>query len=335
MQSEHLQNEFKDDLSKVTALAWCFSPYHIVRFAIEQNLFVNIEDNDLTIEQVAQKQGWKLRPTQALLGILEALDLIQNGELIKNTEISKKWLLQNSEYYFGNFFVRNIKLLESYEHLNRLFSEDTPNAEMQEYTHSAFGLSGIATQEIKEFGQPMFAASKEIFEELMKNISIQSAGSILDIGGGLGAFEKVLAEKKYSGNVYVLETQNVAKVAAQKLKGLNLKISFIEENWHFWNPKEQYELVLLGHVLHEEKKEDSHKLFQKAVNATTRGGTLIVVGFDENNLLGKIFRMNLLLEMGSDLPTMEWIQKTAKDFELNEKNIIKLPGGRVAWVGEK
>lgn len=48
-----------------------------------------------------------------------------------------------------------------------------------------------------------------------------------------------------------------------------------------------------------------------------------------------IFRMNLLLEMGSDLPSLVWVRKEASESGLKEEAVIDLPGGRVVWVGTR
>jgi trans-aconitate methyltransferase len=114
---------------------------------------------------------------------------------------------------------------------------------------------------------------------------------------------------------------------------------FQKESWSTWRPTEKYDLVFLNHVLHEEKLDDAKNLFEKAVACLKDEGKLIVISFmgeqTESLELAAVFRMNLLLEMGSDLPALTWIRDEAKTAGIKEEAVLELPGGRVAWIGAK
>lgn len=326
----------ENDLLKITSLAWSFVPFSAVRFSIEENIFSLITEKELTANDIAMEKGWQTRPTQALVSLLSGLDILKDeNEKVKLTELSKKFLLRSSDFYIGDFFLRNMLLEKAYSDLKELMVKDVPNKEMNNHVRASFGLNDLDKTAIKQFGKPMLSASKIILSAFIKQYPVDQNATILDIGAGLGALEEVITQN-HKGHITVLETPEVANVAELNLSHYP-NIVFQKESWHSWEPKENYDLVFLNHVLHEEKLDEAKKLFEKAIASVNENGKLIVISFmgeeGESLNISNIFRMNLLLEMGSDLPSLSWVRKQAEALNIKEEKTIELPGGRVAWIG--
>lgn len=326
----------EDDLLKITSLAWSFVPFNTIRFSVEEELFSLVHERRLTVEAVAEKKGWKLRPTKALIHLLASLNFVtvENG-VVALTGLSRKFLLPCSDFYIGDFYTRNALLEKAYSSLGELMVNDVPNPGMNARVKASFGLTGMDHSAIQEFGKAMVAASKIILSDFVNEYPIDQNATILDIGAGLGALEEVLF-KSHKGRIVALETPEVAHAAEIKFTESSNTV-FQKENWHSWEPKEKYDVVFLNHVLHEEKLDGARELFRKASASVNDNGELVVISFmakeGEGLQTAAVFQMNLLLEMGSDLPSLDWVRKEAEAVGFKEEALLKLPGGRVAWVG--
>ncbi len=326
----------EDDLLRITSLAWSFVPFNAIRFSVEEELFSLVHECRLTVEAVAEKKGWRLRPTEALIHLLASFNFVtvENG-ILSLTGLSKKFLLPHSDFYMGDFYTRNALLEKAYSSLGELMVNDVPNNDMNTRVKASFGLVGTDYAAIQEFGKAMASASKIILEDFLNRYEIDRNATILDIGAGLGALEEVLL-RSHKGKIVALETPEVARAAEVKLTESS-NIVFQKENWHSWDPKEKYDVVFLNHVLHEEKLDGARELFRKASASVNDNGKLIVISFmaeeGEGLQTAAVFQLNLLLEMGSDLPSLDWVRKEAETVGFKEEALLKLPGGRVAWVG--
>jgi hypothetical protein len=187
----------QDDLLKITSLAWSFIPFSSIKFSVKEHIFELISEENMSITAIADKKGWKLRPTNALILLLESLNLvkIESGK-VKLTDLSKKFLLPSSDFYMGDFYVRNELLQKAYSNLGDLMVNDVPNKAMNDQVRASFGLTDLNPSAIKEFGNPMVSASKIILSDFIKKYPIDTNATILDIGAGLGALEEVLSNHK-------------------------------------------------------------------------------------------------------------------------------------------
>jgi C-methyltransferase len=325
-----------DDLAELMKIAWSFVPFNVAEFAVKTRLFETIHAKPVTIDALANKHGWMHRPTRALVQILASIKLVEiKHELVYLTAMSQSLLPGLNEY-----LMRNVNLQDACGNLDALMQDATPAQFLRQLVAKSFGLSGTTdTDAILRFGMPMRAVSMQLFTELLDQFMLPKKASVLDIGGGLGALVQVLIARGHTGTIHLIDTPSVAETARKVLETRTPQVTLEGCNWNDWSPKRKYKLVVLAHVLHEEKFEKAHKLFSKAVRAVAKGGALIVVGFmgeeGEEKLLADIFRLNMLLEMDSDLPTREWLDERAQEFNLAPELFIKLSGGRRAWIARK
>lgn len=326
-----------DELSQVTSLAWGFVPFQVIVCALRARLFDELGEG-LILSDLARRMGWRPRPLEKMLSVLAQCKLLTVEDVfVKNTPFCSVWLVSTSPNYIGDYFIRNAQLLEAYTRLDQLLLRDEPDDEFGAHVQSSFGLGKTSSPDaVLEFARPMHAVSLHIFSSLVDALpSLAHVRSVLDIGGGLGAFAEVLRSRGFTGDATILETPAVATVARSQAQVVENKVNVQEQNWHVWEPTEQYELVMLAHVLHEEKFEDAEMLLKKASQAVAKEGSLVVVGFSDASMVGDIFALNLLLEMGSDMPTRSWLHSVLPTLGLVVQREIELPGGRVAFHAKK
>jgi 2-polyprenyl-3-methyl-5-hydroxy-6-metoxy-1,4-benzoquinol methylase len=307
---------------------------------VEQELFLYFEKQSATIDSLAQEKRWATPPTAALVELLVSLKLVYiESQHVHNTELAKRFLIPGTSSYFGDFFTRNVSLEESYGSLLDTLTSGGAHKAFSERVHESFGLLPGNKAAIQEFAKPMFAASQEVYADLITQLPFDSEATILDIGGGTGALEAVLCSRGHGGMITLLDTPDVIQTARQDMAHHAKYTTFLPTNWHTWNSTDHYDVVVLGHVLHEETFEGAQQLLQKAALATKDGGRVIVISLmserEENKELSNIFRLNLLLEMGSNLTSIQWLREVSTDLHLAEERIIELVGGRAAWIARK
>lgn len=332
-----------DDLEAITELLWSFVPYHALRVAIETGLFdVIAELPHASVESIATRMGWKVRPTERLLAVLAGLALIERSDDSAYTNLAKvrRYFLRSSGQYLGSYTER-LRLLEAaYQNLESHLKTDFPDPALNEQTKRAFGLSPNATaNDVAGFGEVLEATSKSVALQFAKVARINNEARILDIGAGSAVFARCLIENGHQGLVDILDTPLVCEHASQKLRSAHPQITCIPGDWNKWQPSKKYDAVFLHHTLHEERLPEAEKLLDRAVRSLDAAGSVYVLGIFElpgrPSRLARFFGLNLLLENGGDNTSLNWLREQAKRHGLVEQQVAGLPGGRSFWVGRR
>ena len=155
--------------------------------------------------------------------------------------------------------------------------------------------------DVERFADAMQASASMLAPQLVQALDLSGARRALDLGGGIGAYARVLCEAAGpSLEVTVLDVPDVAELGERRLAGdpLESRIHFRGGDYHETDLGSDYDLVLLANVLHIDPAPRAEALIDRAAAALAPGGRLAIVEFviddaQHADLLGCLFAINM------------------------------------------
>ena len=116
---------------------------------------------------------------------------------------------------------------------------------------------------------------------LLNIADLSQAKTMLDVGGGSGAWSITLANANPQLNSAVLDFPNVCTVGRHKVAeaGLESQVSFIEGNCLTTEWPEGQDIILMSYLSSSVSGDDLPELYQRAYDCLNPGGQLIVHDF--------------------------------------------------------
>jgi SAM-dependent methyltransferase len=131
---------------------------------------------------------------------------------------------------------------------------------------------------------------------------LSAANSILDVGGGSGAYSMEFISKKPEIEAVVFDLPNVipiTKIFIDK-EGFSDKIKTHIGDYTTDDLPEGFDLVLLSAIIHSNSLEVNRNLIQKCFNSLNKNGRLVIQDWIMNNdrtgpASGAVFAINMLV----------------------------------------
>jgi ubiquinone/menaquinone biosynthesis C-methylase UbiE len=244
-----------------------------------------------------------------------------------------QFLQKKSEDYRGDYLRLVQRQWDEWSHLTEVVKTGIPvdnqEPETPEYRRS--------------FTWAMHQRSQEPAQHVAKQVSMKSARSFLDLGGGPGTYALAFLKRNPQLQATVMDRQSALEVARtlaqQTLVGSRL--SFLAGN--FMNDKipGTYDVIWYSNVLHIYSPSENLKVFRKIKRALKPGGRLLIQDTFLQDPQGlrpletNLFAVSMLLytDTGNTYPVQDvrrWLHKAG----LNRTRIIRLKKGTGDWEGQ-
>jgi SAM-dependent methyltransferase len=231
---------------------------------------------------------------ERLLNALASLSfLVKKNNLFFNTPESFMFLSKKSPEYMGGLMHSN--------HLWHTWSNLTQVVKTGKSAHPA---------EINERGEEwLFPFINAMHDRAIKqapqqlaNIDMSGVKSVLDIGGGSGAFSMEFVRKKPEIESVVFDLPNVVPITKIFLdkEGFSDKIKTHSGDYTKDDLPKGFDLVFLSAIIHSNSLEINQDLIKKCFGTLNSGGRIIVQDWIMNNdrtqpVGGAIFAINMLV----------------------------------------
>jgi SAM-dependent methyltransferase len=271
-----------------------FQKSRILLSGFELDVFTNIEVSGTTSKELSGLLNLDWHACDRLLNALVSAGFLTKREdLFFNTAEGYTFLSRKSPDYLGGLMHTN--------HLWNTWSNLTQVVKTGKSAHP---------DDINDRGEGwLYAFINAMHDRAMKQapgqlagIDLSGIGSILDVGGGSGAFSMEFISRKPGIKATVFDLPNVVPITTRFIdkEGFTGKISTCTGDYTVDELPERFDMVFLSAIIHSNSLEVNSDLIKKCYKSLNPGGKIIIQDWIMNNdrtlpVQGAIFAINMLV----------------------------------------
>ncbi len=278
----------------IREFASSFQKSRILLSSFELDIFTNIDESGTTNHQIANNLHLNEHACERLLNALVSLGfLTKQNQLFFNTSESFTFLSKKSPQYLGGLMHTN--------HLWNTWSNLTQVVKISKSAHS-MEVNERGEQWLLPFITAMHDRATKQAPQQLAAINLTEIKSILDIGGGSGAYSMEFIFKKPEIEATVFDLPNVVPITKKFIdkEGFSGKIKTHTGDYTTDDLPKGYDLVFLSAVIHSNSFEINQNLIKKCFASLNKNGKIVIQDWIMNNdrtqpLSGAIFAINMLV----------------------------------------
>lgn len=278
----------------IREFASSFQKSRILLSAFELDLFTNIDESGTTSNQIADTLYLDHHACERLLNALVSLGFLSKQDhLFYNTRDSFTFLSKKGSEYLGGMMHTN--------HLWNTWSNLTQVIKTGKSAHPA-EINVRGEDWLFAFITAMHDRAKKQAPPQIAKIDLSEINSVLDIGGGSGAFSMEFVSRKPGLEATVFDLPNVVPITQKFIdkEGFNGRIKTYTGDYTTDEPPTGFDLVFLSAIIHSNSLEVNRDLIKKCSRSLNRNGKIIIQDWIMNNdrtqpTSGAIFAINMLV----------------------------------------
>jgi SAM-dependent methyltransferase len=280
--------------NRIREFAASYQKSRILLTGFELDIFTNINETGTPGNQIANALSLDKHACDRLLNALVSLGfLTKKSCLFFNTAESFMFLSKKSPDYLGGLMHSN--------HLWNTWSNLTSVVKTGISTHPA-EINDRGEEWLFSFINAMHDRGKKQAPQQLANIDLSGINSVLDIGGGSGAYSMQFVSKKPGIKATVFDLPKVLPVTNQFIEkeGYSGKIKTHTGDYTTDELPDGFDLVFLSAVIHSNSLEVNQDLIKKCFKSLNSKGKIIIQDWIMNNdrtypVSGAIFAINMLV----------------------------------------
>ena len=278
----------------IREFAASFQKSRILLSGFELDIFTNIDESGTTNNQIADNLHLDEHACERLLNALVSLGfLTKQNHLFFNTAESFTFLSKKSSDYLGGLMHSN--------HLWNTWSNLTQVVKTGKSANPS-EINERGEEWLFPFINAMHDRAKKQAPQQLANIDLSGIKSILDIGGGSGAYSMEFVSKKPEIEATVFDLPNVVPITKKFLdkEGFSDKIKTYAGDYTTDDLPKGFDLVFLSAIIHSNSLEINQDLIKKCFNSLNKNGKIVIQDWIMNNdrtqpTSGAIFAINMLV----------------------------------------
>ncbi len=268
-----------ESAEEISDIAFGFMGSKALFSALHSDIFSIISETTLTPEQVASKCSLDTERVTTLLTALTSLGLVRReGEGFTNSPAAEAFLVKGRTYDFGDYLRFQIDR-QMYPFMTQL--NDALEGTLEEDQVASYEEWFSDEDEAKLYSKSQHSGSLGPGRGLAKMVDLSKARSLLDVGGGTGAFSISLCKAYGQLNSTILDFPNVAKVGEEFIasEGLSDRIAYQPGNALTDAWPDTADGVLMSYLFSGVPGTSIPGLVRKAMDTLTAGGVFMVHDF--------------------------------------------------------
>jgi len=270
MNQEDIPRLDPSPLMRLTTLYW---ESQLFLTANRIGLFHILNEEAMSIADVAAKLGLKTRPTRLMLKACEALELVKDvgDEHFINTPLSNAFMVPGTPAYLGDAVRYADNLYSTWGNLEQALREGKPPMAPETYL-------GEDKEKTRAFVYGMHNRALGIGNAMAGMLDLQGRKQLLDVGGGPGTYSSLLTLKNPGLHSVVLDLPNIVAIADEIINSMGTanQVSTLAGDYKKTPFPADNDVVLISGVFHRETEETCQNLIQRAADALQTGGQLII-----------------------------------------------------------
>ena len=280
--------------NQIREIASSFQKSRILLSGIELDLFTNIGEAGTTSDRLAAALHLELHACDRLLNALASLGFLDKQEQkFFNTADSYTFLSKNSPEVLGGLMHTN-HLWNTWSHLSEVVRTGK-SAHPEEINDRGEGW-------IFPFISAMHDRATKQAPAQLADLDLSEINSVLDVGGGSGAYSMEFVRRKPAIRATVFDLPNVVPITGQFIEkeGFTGKINTYTGDYTLDELPGGFDLVFLSAILHSNSLLVNGDLMKKCFGSLREGGRIVIQDWimnDDRTLptAGAIFAINMLV----------------------------------------
>jgi ubiquinone/menaquinone biosynthesis C-methylase UbiE len=275
-------------------LIMTFQSSRIVLSAYELDVFSHIKSKGTSAAEVSRAIQTNPSATDRLMNALVAIGLLnkENG-LFFNTPFAEKHLSRQSSAY-----------LKGFHHTINMWDTWSTLTEVVRTGKTQRGMIKSARREdwAESFIGAMHERASLYAKEIIGMLPIDNLHSMLDIGGGSGAYSMEFVKLNAMNKATVFDLPEIISVSMKYIAdaGLMNQFSFKSGNYNTHNFGEGYDFAFLSAIVHINSMDENYRLIKKCYDSLNKGGICAI----QDHLMspdltqpyaGALFAINMLV----------------------------------------
>ena len=278
----------------IREFAASFQKSRILLSGFELDIFTNVDEAGTTNNQIANKLHLEEHACERLLNALVSLGfLTKKNNLFYNTTESFTYLSKNSPDYLGGLMHSN--------HLWNTWSHLTKVVKTGKSAHSS-EINERGEDWLFPFINAMHDRAKKQAPPQLSSIDLSGIKSILDIGGGSGAYSMEFVAREPEIKATIFDLPNVIPITERFLdkEGFSNKIKTHAGDYTRHELPKGFDLVFLSAIIHSNSLEINRELINKCFHSLNENGKIVIQDWIMNDdrtqpISGAVFAINMLV----------------------------------------
>jgi SAM-dependent methyltransferase len=274
--------------------AWSYRMSRVLLSGFDLGVFTALSRGPRTSASLAQGLRLDARGLDRLLEALCALGLLRK----------KSGLFSNSKAAAAHLVEGRPGYLAGLSHMSRQWDRWTTLTEAVRRGGCVPrpGLDGRGRAWLESFIGAMHARAVQRAPSVPRLIGLSPVSSVLDVGGGSGAYAMAFARAKPGLTATVFDLPEVLPLTRRYIRDARLsrRVRTAAGDYEKDSLGAGYDLVFLSAIIHSNSPAVNRRLFRKAAEALEPGGRIAVIDFimDEDRVApreGALFALNMLV----------------------------------------
>jgi SAM-dependent methyltransferase len=319
----------------IREFAASFQKSRILLSGFELDIFTNIGESGSTNYQIANHLHLNEHACERLLNALVSLGfLTKQNHLFFNTSDSFAYLSKKSSDYSAG--------LMHLSHLWNTWSNLTKVVKTGKSAHPS-EINERGEEWLFPFINAMHDRAKKQAPQQLTNIDLSGIKSVLDIGGGSGAYSMEFVSKKPEIQATIFDLPKVIPLTKKFLdkEDFSNKIKTHAGDYTTDDLPKGFDLVFLSAIIHSNSLKTNQDLIGKCFNSLNKNGKIVIQDWIMNNdrtqpISGAIFAVNMLVgtEAG-DCFTEQEVTEMLNETGFNNISRIEFETGLSQMIAQK
>jgi hypothetical protein len=297
----------------IREFASSYQKSRILLTGFELDIFTNIEESGSTNKQITNKLKLYEHACERLMNALVSLGFLKKqNQLFFNTPESFTFLSKKSPDYLGGLMHSN-HLWNTWSNLTKVVRTGVSAHPDEINTRGEDWLTSFITA--------MHDRAKKQAPQQLASIDLSGVNSILDIGGGSGAYSMEFVSRKPGIEATVFDLPNVVPITKTFLdkEGFSEKVKTYPGDYTMDDLPGGFDIVFLSAIIHSNSLDVNRDLIKKCFGSLNQNGRIIIQDWIMNNdrtqpTSGAVFAINMLVGTESgDCYTEQEVTKMLTD----------------------
>ena len=263
----------------ISDIAFGFMGSKALFAALHHNVFTCLSENPMTVQAAATATGLHPLRLQTLQTALASLRLVDvNDGTYSNSPAAEAFLVKGAKYDFGDYLRMQVdrQMYGLMDQIEFALSDDLPEDATASYD-DWFSDPDAA----RLYSASQHAGSLGPALGLAKSVDLSAAKTLLDVGGGTGAFAITLCQTFPDLTATIVDFPNVAAIGAEYVAdaGLSDRIAYVAGNaletaW----PNDQ-DVILMSYLFSGVPGEWHEEMIARAHEHRAPGGHILIHDF--------------------------------------------------------